>query len=74
MVTGFDKDMCTLAMNGIYARSGRMFLSQELQDYYLQFDWYYPYIEPEAFTDDMLNGCQQANIATLLEYESIQGY
>ncbi len=71
---GFNEDRCTLAMNGIYARSGRMFLNSDLQQYYLQFDWYYPLIPAAEFTEYYLNDYQMRNIDALLRYESYMGY
>ena len=71
---GFNEDRCTLAMNGIYARSGRMFLDSGLQQYYMQFDWYYPMIPAAEFTQYYLNDYQLKNIDALLRYESYMGY
>lgn len=73
-IEGFDSDMCTLAINGVYARSCRAFQMQKFQDYFSQFDWYQPIIAPEYFSDDMLNEYQIANIALLLEYKEYMGY
>lgn len=73
-IEGFDSDMCTLAINGVYARSGRAFQSSELSEYYSQFDWYSPSIAPENFTDYMLNDYQISNIQLLLEYKEYMGF
>ena len=61
-IESFDADMCRLARNGIFARSGRKFRSQDLQEYFNQFNWYEPNIEPDQFDDDMLNRKQLANL------------
>ncbi len=71
---GFDEQMCTYAVNGVYARSGRAFQSQDLQEYFDQFDWYEPTVAPEAFTYDLFNDCQSANLTLLLAYQEEQGY
>ena len=71
---GFDAQMCLYARNGIYARSGRKFLDQDLQRFYEQFDWYDPAVEPARFTDGMLNDYQVKNLALVLAYEADMGY
>ena len=61
------------AKNEIYARNGRMFLSEELQNYFLQQDWYNPVIPAEEFADDRLNAYEQANADLLSRRESELG-
>lgn len=73
-IEGFTKDMCLYARNGVYARSGRGFQSQELLDYFLQFDWYSPDIAPDQFSDGYLNDYQTQNIALVMAYEQAHGY
>ncbi len=73
-IEGFDEQMCNYARNGVYARSGRMFQSTELQSYYGQFDWYEPTVDPASFTADMLNAHQYHNIALVQDYEAAHGY
>ena len=70
-IQDFDKDMCRYARNGIFARSGRKFNSQDLQEYYSQFDWYEPRIEPDKFRDDMLNRIQRTNLELIQKQEQI---
>ena len=65
----FDKEMCRLARNGIYARCGRKFNDITLQKYFEQYDWYEPEIEPDEFTESLLNEYQIANRDLIIEYE-----
>lgn len=73
-LSGFDADMCRVARNGIYARLGRKFQDETLTNYFLQFDWYTPTIDPDDFSDDLLNVYQIANRDLIVEYEKEQGY
>lgn len=71
---GFDDDMCCIARNGVYARSGRKFNNAGIAVYFSQFDWYYPTIEPSSFSENMLNQYQKANLALVIEYEEEHGF
>lgn len=71
---GFDAQMCTYARNACYAKSGRMFNSATLQEYFSQFDWYNPTVSPDKFNGGMLNAYQAANINVVLEYERAHGF
>lgn len=73
-LVGLDADMCRIARNGIYARLGRKFQDEELTRYFEQYDWYVPTIEPEDFSDDMLNEYEITNRDLIVEYEEEQGY
>lgn len=57
------------AKNEIYARHGRMFASQELQEYFGEKSWYTGIIKPEDFSDQVFNKYEQANIILLVERE-----
>jgi len=70
---GFDSEMCRIARNGIYARSGRVFQDEALNNYFLGFDWYNPTISPDDFSEDMLNEYQIANRDLVIEYEKTLG-
>ncbi|MDD3796924.1 MAG: YARHG domain-containing protein [Lachnospiraceae bacterium] len=63
------------AKNEIYARRGRMFSSQELSDYFSWKNWYYGYISPDAFSDELLNSYEKTNAAALYaaEYAKASG-
>ena len=57
------------AKNEIYARHGRMFHSQELQNYFDAQYWYYGTISPEAFSPSYLNQYETANVDLLSKRE-----
>lgn len=63
-----------LARNELYARHGRKFKDQELTDYFSQFDWYTPTINPGDFTEEMLNVYETANRDLIIQYEQAHGY
>ena len=71
---GLDADSFVYALNGIYARAGRMFQSQDLQDFFGQFGWYEPTVPADEFTDYMLNDFQLENVKLLLAYKAEMGY
>lgn len=71
---GMNADECRLARNEIYARHGRKFSDESLQAYFLQFDWYEPTIEPEAFDESMLNSYELENRDLIVQYEEEMGY
>lgn len=68
-IQDFDLEMCLYARNAVFAKSGRKFQSQELQAYFARYSWYVPSVEPEAFTDDMLNRKQLANVELVQNLE-----
>lgn len=76
-VQTFDDEMCMYARNAIFAKSGRKFQSQSLQDYFGKYSWYMPSVEADAFSEDLLNRKQLANLAAIqareetLEIESL---
>ena len=71
---GLSQEECRLARNELFARHGRKFKDAELQNYFNQFDWYYPLIEPDDFSESMLNSYEIANRDLLAEYEKKQGW
>lgn len=71
---GFDEEMCRISRNGIYARLGRKFQDEALVNYFIKFDWYNPTINPEDFSEELLNEYQIANRDLIIEYEEEQGY
>ena len=59
-----------MARNEIYARHGRKFKSQELQDYFDNQSWYEGTIEPEDFDDSrILNEIEKANLDVIMLVE-----
>ena len=73
-LSGFDKEMCRIARNALYAKSGRKFNDASLQDFFEQFDWYHPTVEPSAFSGSMFNKYQSANLNLISNYEHERGY
>lgn len=57
------------AKNEIYARKGRIFKSQELQNYFNSKSWYYGTIAPDDFKESMLTEIERKNAAFLSEEE-----
>ncbi len=71
---GMTAEECRLARNELYARHGRIFQDEELQQYFESFDWYHPSIQPDDFQESMLNAYETANRDLIVEYEENQGY
>lgn len=63
-----------IARNELYARHGRRFQDEELQSYFDDCSWYEGIIEPEDFTDDMLNDIEKQNKDIIVKYEKEMGY
>ena len=68
-ISNYTSDQLELAKNEIYARRGRIFDSQELNDYFYSKPWYYGRILPEDFSSDVFNKYELANITLLDGYE-----
>ena len=58
-----------IARNEIYARHGRKFQDEALQTYFDSCSWYYGYIEPEDFRENILNDYEIANRDLIKECE-----
>lgn len=68
-IAGLSLQEINYAKNEIYARHGRRFKSQELQNYFDSKSWYNGTIAPENFTNSMLSTVEQKNAAFLSEVE-----
>lgn len=69
-------DELRIAKNEIYARHGRMFKDQALNDYFRSKSWYRPVYTPEQFDamgDSVFNSCELANRDVLLVLEQVVG-
>lgn len=67
---GLSKEELRIARNEIYARHGRRFQDEELQEYFDEQDWYDGYIEPEDFVDSqMLSKLERRNAKFILKFE-----
>lgn len=70
----FTAEQCRLARNEIYARHGRKFDDEYIQDYFNSKDWYTPTIAPDEFEESLLNSYELANRDLIVEYEEECGY
>lgn len=71
---GFSALQLRLARNEIYARYGRMFKDEGLQNYFDSCSWYWPSISPDDFKESILNKYEKANVKVISEYEKDMGY
>lgn len=71
---GFTAEQCRLARNEIYARHGRRFDDEYLQDYFSSKDWYIPTVDTNEFEESLLNSYEIANRDLIVEYERECGY
>lgn len=62
-----------VARNEIFARHGRKFQREELQQHFGSKSWYHPTISPEAFSDSVLNATEKKNIETIKSIEESHG-
>ena len=69
---GIDSSSCGMCKYGnaeIYARHGRKFNDETLQNYFNGCSWYIPTIEPENFTEDMLSQVERDNVDLIKKCE-----
>ncbi|MCD8364630.1 MAG: YARHG domain-containing protein [Clostridiales bacterium] len=71
---GLTAEELRIARNEIYARHGRMFDDEALQEYFNSKEWYTGTIAPEDFTESMLNDYERENAYTISAYETEMGY
>lgn len=63
-----------LARNEIYARNGRLFKNQDLQDYFNRKSWYSGRYSPDSFDSIVtLNSFEKKNAQTMLALEKARG-
>ena len=65
---------CKIARNEIYARHGRMFVDEQLQNYFESCDWYNGTISAESFELDLLSDVERENAEFISSYEQKMGY
>lgn len=68
------KKRLRIARNEIYARHGRKFLSQDLQEYFNSYSWYCAEYDPDEFKESWLSKKEKYNIKLILRYEKKMGY
>lgn len=71
---GLSKDELRIARNEIYARHGRRFDDEELQEYFDSCSWYEGTTDPKDFSEDELSAIEKANRNTIIKYEEKKGY
>ena len=67
MLNGLSLHELRLLRNEIYARHGRMFRAEWLQQYFFFQPWYNP---DENFKDEQLSGNDKTNVETIVKYEN----
>ncbi len=72
-LTGLSSDELRLARNELYARHGRKFDDATLQEYFNSKDWYNGTIDPDDFSESMLNEYEVANRDLITAYEAEVG-
>lgn len=65
---------CKIAKNEIYARHGRKFKDESLQNYFDSCSWYSGTVEPDDFTEDMLSDIELSNLQMITSYETYMGF
>lgn len=71
---GLTAEECRIARNELYARHGRKFTDEALQDYFDSCDWYEGTVEADDFDDSVMNEYETANRDLIVQYEEEQGY
>ena len=67
LLRGLSLHELRLLRNEVYARHGRMFRAEWLQQYFYQQPWYSP---DENFKDESLSGNDKLNVETIVKYEN----
>lgn len=62
-------DELELARNEIYARHGRKFDTDYIQEYFNSQSWYNGTINPKDFSEDMLSKIEKFNVQLIADYE-----
>lgn len=78
MLTGISDNTLRIARNEIYARHGRQFTNEYLQQYFNQKTWYEGTIPPQEFQESVLNQTERDNLQLLTtaekEYDILHPY
>jgi len=67
MLQGLSLHELRLLRNEVYARHGRQFRAEWLQQYFFEQPWYTP---DENFKDEELSGSDKLNVETIVRYEN----
>ena len=68
-LAGYTKEQLKIARNEIYARHGRRFDTEALQNYFNTKSWYSGTIAPSAFSEDLLSQVEKDNIKLIKKKE-----
>lgn len=74
-ISVYSAEQLELAKNEIYARHGRIFVTQRISDYFNSTSWYQGTIDPETFDaqqDSIFNEYEMANIQKLDEWQRMK--
>lgn len=71
-VAGMSYDDMQMAINEIYARHGRRFASESIQNYFESQSWYSGTVAPEEFSESVFSATEAQNIQFLLNKMGIQ--
>lgn len=76
-LNGLSEYEVLLARNEIYARHGRIFNNEELNEYFTSKSWYNPTVTGADFTEEyaasVFNEFEIINITTIVQYEKAHG-
>lgn len=64
-----SKEKLRIARNEIYARHGRRFNDEVLQNYFDHCSWYEGTLAPSDFSEELLNEYERANILLMQQYD-----
>lgn len=65
---GLSADQIQMAINEIYARHHRKFVTKSIQDYFNSKTWYEGTVEASSFDETSLNQYENQNIALMIQY------
>lgn len=72
----FSREEIAYIRNEMFARYGYTFVTQETRDYFSRKSWYHadPSVNAETFGQENMNPIEQANLNTIIQYETERGW
>ena len=73
---GLSEQQISIAKNEIYARHGRLFVRDDLRQYFQSKSWYRGTVDPKVFdanADRYFNAYEKANVAMIQKYQDLHG-
>ena len=67
-INGKSAEELRIAKNEIYARHGRIFISEDLREYFESKSWYQGYIPADQFNESFFNEIEKENIIFIQRY------